>query len=101
MTEAAYVRDLQLIVEVCSMTSVTFTLLGLTQDTPHQHFYANVLPMLDEKARTVVFANVEDILLMNTVSSGLTAAPGALPHSITTDVFELPGGASEGLPSIH
>ncbi|KAI0373139.1 hypothetical protein BV20DRAFT_1042030 [Pilatotrama ljubarskyi] len=44
-TEAAYVRDLQLIVE---------------------HFYANVYSLLDEKARTVIFANVEDILLMNT-----------------------------------
>ncbi|KAI9069473.1 hypothetical protein FKP32DRAFT_1617176 [Trametes sanguinea] len=45
VTEAAYVRDLQLIVE---------------------HFYANVYNLLDEKARTVIFANVEDILLMNT-----------------------------------
>ncbi|KAI0781525.1 hypothetical protein BD413DRAFT_505992 [Trametes elegans] len=45
VTEAAYVRDLQLIVE---------------------HFYANVYALLDEKARTVIFANVEDILLMNT-----------------------------------
>ncbi|KAI0333129.1 hypothetical protein GY45DRAFT_1320068 [Cubamyces sp. BRFM 1775] len=44
-TEGAYVRDLQLIVE---------------------HFYANVYSLLDEKARTVIFANVEDILLMNT-----------------------------------
>nr|VWP01440.1 NAD-dependent protein deacylase (EC (Regulatory protein SIR2 homolog) [Ganoderma boninense] len=44
-TEAAYVRDLQLIVEL---------------------FYANVFSILDQKARTVVFANVEDILLMNT-----------------------------------
>ncbi|KAI8974238.1 hypothetical protein BD414DRAFT_498547 [Trametes punicea] len=46
VTEGAYVRDLQLIVE---------------------HFYANVYDLLDEKARTVIFANVEDILLMNTV----------------------------------
>ncbi|CDO71918.1 hypothetical protein BN946_scf184940.g65 [Trametes cinnabarina] len=45
VTEGAYVRDLQLIVE---------------------HFYANVYNLLDEKARTVIFANVEDILLMNT-----------------------------------
>ncbi|EIN07872.1 hypothetical protein PUNSTDRAFT_103983 [Punctularia strigosozonata HHB-11173 SS5] len=44
-TEAAYVRDLQIIVEV---------------------FYASMLPMLDEKAVTVIFANVEDILLSNT-----------------------------------
>ncbi|THH31859.1 hypothetical protein EUX98_g2302 [Antrodiella citrinella] len=44
-TEAAYVRDLQLIVEV---------------------FYRNLLPILDEKAITVIFANVEDILLTNT-----------------------------------
>ncbi|OBZ75962.1 Actin cytoskeleton-regulatory complex protein pan1 [Grifola frondosa] len=44
-TEGTYVRDLQLIVE---------------------HFYANVLSILDQKAVTVIFANVEDILLMNT-----------------------------------
>ncbi|EKM56122.1 uncharacterized protein PHACADRAFT_209619 [Phanerochaete carnosa HHB-10118-sp] len=44
-TEAAYVRDLQLIVEV---------------------FYTNLLPFLDRKATTVIFANVEDILLVNT-----------------------------------
>ncbi|TFK45949.1 hypothetical protein OE88DRAFT_1639082 [Heliocybe sulcata] len=44
-TESAYVRDLQLIVEV---------------------FYASLLPLLDTKAITVIFANVEDILLTNT-----------------------------------
>ncbi|EMD34285.1 hypothetical protein CERSUDRAFT_117167 [Gelatoporia subvermispora B] len=44
-TEAAYVRDLQLIVEV---------------------FYANLLSVLDPKAITVIFANVEDLLLTNT-----------------------------------
>jgi hypothetical protein len=45
-TESAYVRDLQLIVEV---------------------FYASILPILSEKEATVVFANVEDLLLTNTV----------------------------------
>ncbi|KAJ7590631.1 hypothetical protein C8J56DRAFT_887202 [Mycena floridula] len=44
-TENAYVRDLQLIVEV---------------------FYSSMMPMLDRKGITVVFANVEDILLTNT-----------------------------------
>ncbi|KZT11160.1 uncharacterized protein LAESUDRAFT_754850 [Laetiporus sulphureus 93-53] len=44
-TEAAYVRDLQLIVE---------------------HFYAKLMDILDEKAIRVIFANVEDILLTNT-----------------------------------
>ncbi|KAG8833257.1 hypothetical protein FRC17_011032 [Serendipita sp. 399] len=44
-TESAYVRDLQLIVEV---------------------FYASMLTLLDEKAITVIFANIEDILLTNT-----------------------------------
>ncbi|THG95777.1 hypothetical protein EW026_g5934 [Hermanssonia centrifuga] len=44
-TEATYVRDLQLIVEV---------------------FYTSLLPLLDQKAVTVIFANVEDILLSNT-----------------------------------
>lgn len=46
-TESAYVRDLQMIVGV---------------------FYANILPLLEEKAATVIFANVEDILLVNTVN---------------------------------
>lgn len=44
-TEAAYVRDLQLIVEV---------------------FYTNLNPLLDQRATAVIFANVEDILLTNT-----------------------------------
>ncbi|CCM04566.1 uncharacterized protein FIBRA_06747 [Fibroporia radiculosa] len=44
-TEAAYVRDLQLIVEL---------------------FYAKLMDLLDEKAVKVIFANVEDILLVNT-----------------------------------
>ncbi|KAH9842454.1 uncharacterized protein C8Q71DRAFT_732931 [Rhodofomes roseus] len=45
LTEAAYVRDLQLIVE---------------------HFYANLMSVLEDKAVKVIFANVEDILLINT-----------------------------------
>ncbi|CAE7139400.1 unnamed protein product, partial [Rhizoctonia solani] len=44
-TESAYVRDLQMIVE---------------------KFYASMVPLLDEKSATVIFANVEDILLCNT-----------------------------------
>ncbi|TFY54721.1 hypothetical protein EVG20_g9594, partial [Dentipellis fragilis] len=44
-TEAAYVRDLQLIVEI---------------------FYSSMLDILEPKAVTVIFANVEDILLTNT-----------------------------------
>ncbi|SJL08834.1 uncharacterized protein ARMOST_12205 [Armillaria ostoyae] len=44
-TETAYVHDLQLIVE---------------------HFYSNMLSLLDMKAVTVVFTNVEDILITNT-----------------------------------
>ncbi|KAF8626353.1 hypothetical protein AX15_005009 [Amanita polypyramis BW_CC] len=45
ITESAYVRDLQLIVEI---------------------FYATMIPILSEKETTVIFANVEDILLTNT-----------------------------------
>ncbi|KAF8216277.1 hypothetical protein K438DRAFT_1953239 [Mycena galopus ATCC 62051] len=44
-TENTYVRDLQLIVET---------------------FYSSMMPLLDRKAITVVFANIEDILLTNT-----------------------------------
>ncbi|KAF8638846.1 hypothetical protein AX17_001904 [Amanita inopinata Kibby_2008] len=45
ITEATYVRDLQLIVEV---------------------FYASMMPMLSDKEVTVIFANIEDVLLVNT-----------------------------------
>jgi actin cytoskeleton-regulatory complex protein PAN1 len=31
-------------------------------------FYTSLMPILDQKANTVIFANVEDILLTNTVS---------------------------------
>jgi hypothetical protein len=34
----------------------------------YQVFYSKTLPLLDEKAAKVVFANIEDILLTNTVS---------------------------------
>ncbi|KAF7359085.1 Actin cytoskeleton-regulatory complex protein [Mycena sanguinolenta] len=44
-TENTYVRDLQLIVET---------------------FYSSMMPLLDRKAITVIFANIEDILLTNT-----------------------------------
>lgn len=44
-TEGAYVRDLQLIVEI---------------------FYSSMLPLLSTKEVTDIFANVEDILLTNT-----------------------------------
>lgn len=32
-----------------------------------QVFYANIMPLLDNKAITVIFANIEDIMLTNTV----------------------------------
>lgn len=48
-TESAYVRDLQLIVEL---------------------FYSRLLDAMEHKAITVIFANVEDILLVNTVRNG-------------------------------
>ena len=43
-TEGTYNRDLQVVVEV---------------------FYASMLELLDEKALTVIFANIEDLLLSN------------------------------------
>ncbi|KAG9035365.1 hypothetical protein FRB95_011385 [Tulasnella sp. JGI-2019a] len=45
VTETGYVRDLQLIVEV---------------------FYTSLITLLDQRATTVIFANIEDILLCNT-----------------------------------
>ncbi|KAF7298359.1 Actin cytoskeleton-regulatory complex protein [Mycena kentingensis (nom. inval.)] len=45
VTEETYVKDLQLIVET---------------------FYSSMMPLLERKAITVVFANIEDILLTNT-----------------------------------
>ena len=46
-------------ISVCSWTVLNFLL---------QVFYSGLLPILDLKAVTVIFANVEDILLTNTVS---------------------------------
>lgn len=40
--------------------------------SPHQTFYAGLMSMLDPKAITVIFANVEDILLTNTVCKWVT-----------------------------
>jgi hypothetical protein len=67
-TEITYVRDLQLIVEV------RFAICYGTGLTWRQTFYSSMMPLLDRKAITVVFANIEDILLTNTVS-----APGIVP----------------------
>jgi hypothetical protein len=45
-TEGSYVRDLQLVVGV---------------------FYANLMSLLDDKELTVIFANIEDILIMSSM----------------------------------
>jgi hypothetical protein len=41
-----------------------------------QVFYTSLLPVLDRKAITVVFANVEDLLLTNTVTATLPLFQG-------------------------
>lgn len=77
VTEGSYVRDLQLIVEV---------------------FYTNLLELLDQKATTVVFANIEDILLCNTVSmcdNIITLSNDA------TDLPQRTGRKAEGLSALH
>lgn len=64
-TEATYNRDLQLIVEV-SIIATCSLICAPGTDRLSQVFYASLLDMLDDKALTVIFANVEDILLANT-----------------------------------
>ena len=64
-----------------------------------QLFYANVFSILDQKARTVVFANVEDILLMNTVC--ISSHYDALVMLILVGLLELPGGAAEGMSAVR
>ena len=64
-----------------------------------QLFYANVFSILDQKARTVVFANVEDILLMNTVC--ISSYYGVLVILIFVGLLELPGGATEGMSAVR
>ena len=63
-TEAAYVRDLQLIVEVRGWWKSSEPVL-----TPTQVFYSSMISLLSEKEVKVVFANIEDLLLVNTVSN--------------------------------
>lgn len=64
-TEVAYVRDLQLIVEVRFPFIPSGTSRPLTCRL--QVFYSSMLEVLSQKEITVVFANIEDILLTNTV----------------------------------
>ena len=61
-----------------------------------------MLSILDEKAITVIFANVEDILLVNTVRA-MDSLHVATVFILTlqSDVFELVGGEAEGLSAVH
>ena len=59
-TEATYNRDLQLIVEASPSGAHERYV------AEQQVFYASMMRSLDDKALTVIFANVEDILLFNT-----------------------------------
>jgi len=57
--------------EICSLW-LRFDLFGPfphpnASNTARQIFYSKTMPLLDEKAVKVVFANIEDILLTNTV----------------------------------
>ena len=62
-TESGYVRDLQLVVEVRMNVSITDTI------SPYlQTFYAPLLGILTEQELVGVFANIEELLLCNTVS---------------------------------
>ena len=65
LTENSYVRDLQLVVEVRFI--LAFYLDPSFTNRTRQIFYSKTMPLLDEKAVKVVFANIEDILLTNTV----------------------------------
>lgn len=57
--------------EICSSSSrLAFYRLLLSPNAAHiahQIFYSQTLPLLEEKAAKVVFANIEDVLLTNTV----------------------------------
>lgn len=59
----AYVRDLQLIVEVC-LLGIRLLVIALIMTL--QVFYSSMLQLLSLKEITVIFANIEDILLTNT-----------------------------------
>ena len=65
LTENSYVRDLQLVVEVQFV--LVFYLDPNFANRTRQIYYSKTMPLLDEKAVKVVFANIEDILLTNTV----------------------------------
>jgi hypothetical protein len=66
-----------------------------------QVFYSTMLPLLDRKAITVVFANVEDILLTNTVRSQVFILHFQQCSSIPADLHELAGRTPEGVPIVR
>jgi actin cytoskeleton-regulatory complex protein PAN1 len=65
-TETAYVRDLQLIVEVSHDIGSLQTKTSSCSSS--QVFYSDVIEILDAKDVEIIFSNVEDLLLVNTVS---------------------------------
>lgn len=58
--------------------------------------------MLDPKAITVIFANIEDILLINTVCfQCFSLHRSCLSKCVCLDVSKLIGGATKGLPLVY
>lgn len=66
-TEQAYVQSLQLIIEVSNTMQERHPSFGVDL-LLRQVFFTALQPVLAEKASQVVFANIEDILMFNTVS---------------------------------
>jgi actin cytoskeleton-regulatory complex protein PAN1 len=94
-TEAAYVRDLQIIVGVSG-----FTTSRPHADNPYKLFYERLVPVLEPKAVTVIFANVEDILLTNTVRQRNTRINQTWINK-SLDIPELTGAASARVQTLY
>lgn len=74
ITEQAYVQSLQLIIEVSHRSAVVqrrpaADILG------RQVFFTTLQPVLAQRASQVIFANIEDILMFNTVRSSAGGIP--------------------------
>lgn len=93
-------RDLQLIVEVNN--PIRIYLKGKKYETfVTQVFYSSMIPLLDTKAITVVFANVEDILLTNTVRHSLLSTLSPASLTMALDFLQLLGRATKRLSVIY
>lgn len=81
------------------MTPQSWYFYIVNDDVLSQVFYTRLLPLLDQKAITVIFANIEDLLLTNTVSIAHHAIAISF-LKLFVDFFEFSRRTTEGMPFV-